>query len=48
MKRDTDSEFTMVYDGWQDPTIKSFSTITDAQMNPLIAANYLFKVSTSP
>ena len=44
MKRDTDIIYTMVYDGNEDPTIKAYSTITDAQKNPLVAANYLFKV----
>ena len=42
MKRDTDSAYTMLYDGQEDSTIKSFSTTTDAEMNPLVAASYLF------
>ena len=44
MKRDTDAEYTLVQDGWQDPTLKSYSTIVDHQGNPLVAATYMFQV----
>ena len=44
MKRGTDVEYTMVLDALEDPTVKTFSTITDAIGNPLVATTYMFKV----
>ena len=44
MKRDIDVDYTIVYDGWEDPTVKSYQTIVDANGNPLVAASYMFQV----
>lgn len=44
MKRDAEPDYTLVLDGWEDPTVKSYSTIVDAQGNPLVAASYMFRV----
>lgn len=44
MKRDTDPDYTLVYDGQEDPTVKTYSTITDEDGNPLVAGSYLFQV----
>ena len=44
MKRDIDADYMMVYDGLEDPTIKTFSTITDAIGNPLVASTQMFRV----
>ena len=44
MKRETNTDYVMVYDGWEDPNVKSFSTTTDELGQPLVAANYMFRV----
>ena len=45
MRRKTvDAEFTLVYDGLEDPTVKTFSTTVDHNGNPLVATTYEMQV----
>ena len=45
MKRDAPgTEYIMVYDGQEDPTLKEFSTIIDSESNPLVAEPYFMRV----
>ena len=55
MKSQNDAQYTLVYDGGEDPTKFTYQTTTDASGNPLIPlTNYLFTltarniVGTSP
>jgi hypothetical protein len=55
MKSQTDAQYTLVYDGGEDPNTFTYQTTTDASGNPLIPmTNYLFMltarniVGTSP
>lgn len=46
MKSQTDAEYTLVYDGGEDPNTFTFQTTTDASGNPLIPmTNYLFTIT---
>lgn len=44
MKRDADADFSLAYDGEEDPTVRTWSTTVDAQGNPLVAASYALRV----
>ena len=44
MKRDADADYTLAYDGHEDPTKKTWSTTVDAMGNPLVAASYTLRV----
>lgn len=46
MKSQNDAQYTLVYDGGEDPTKFTFQTTTDASGNPLIPlTNYLFTIT---
>jgi hypothetical protein len=45
MKTQTDSDYILVQDGEENPTLMSFATTTDHLGNPITPDTYLFKVS---
>jgi hypothetical protein len=45
MKTKTDTTYTLVQDGEENPTLLSFATTTDPTGNPIAPATYQFKVS---
>lgn len=46
MKAQADAQYTLIYNGGEDPNTFTFETITDASGNPLIPlTNYLFMLS---
>ena len=44
MKLDSEADYTLAYDGQEDPTVKTWSTTLDALGNTLVAATYTLRV----
>ena len=45
MKTSSEATYKMVYDGGEDPTLKTFSTNLDHNNNPIAPNTYYFAVS---